>query len=133
MVNRLLVTLVRGKHVFYRDHFGAACFVLAFSCVTHFRADLFSANFTKIIFSFSNFSIILFFSVFSFFSFSKQSKIFYLFLLNFFPLYVKNTSWNQWCSKTTKLQDHLFFPDQDHFFKTKIAFLKTIKLLTQNH
>jgi len=27
------------------------------------------------------------------------------------------------CSKTTKLQD------QDHFFKTKTAFLKTIKLL----
>jgi len=50
----------------------------------------------------------------------------------------------QWCSKTTKLQDqdqnHLFFqdqdrlgqdPDQDHFFKTKTAFLKTIKLLTK--
>jgi len=49
----------------------------------------------------------------------------------------------QWCSKTTKLQDqdqdHLFFQDQDrsgqdqdYFFKTKTAFLKTIKLLTQN-
>jgi len=42
----------------------------------------------------------------------------------------------QWCSNTTKLQDqdHLFFQDkgQDHFFKTKTAFLKTIKLLTQD-
>jgi len=34
----------------------------------------------------------------------------------------------QWCSKTTKLQDqdHLIFQDQDRF-------LKTIKLLTQDH
>jgi len=46
----------------------------------------------------------------------------------------------QWCSKTTKLQDqdHLYFQDQDrsgqdHFFKTKTAFLKTNKLLTQDH
>jgi len=47
----------------------------------------------------------------------------------------------QWCSKTTKLQDqdqnHLIFQDQDrsgqdHFFKTKTAFFKIIKLLTQN-
>jgi len=47
----------------------------------------------------------------------------------------------QWCSKTTKLldQDHQFFQDhdqdrsgqdQDHFFKTKTVFLKTVKLLT---
>jgi len=47
---------------------------------------------------------------------------------------------SQWCSKTTKLQDQdlLFFHDQDrsgqdHFFKTKTAFFKNHKLLTQNH
>jgi len=39
----------------------------------------------------------------------------------------------QWCSKTTKLQhqdqDHLFFQDQDHFIKPKIAFFQDHQII----
>jgi len=42
----------------------------------------------------------------------------------FMPLELCSIATIQWCSKTTKLQDHLFFQDQDqnHFFKTKTTF-----------
>jgi len=40
---------------------------------------------------------------------------------------------DQWCSKATKLQDqdqdHLFFQDQDQFFKTKTAFFKDHQII----
>jgi len=65
--------------------------------LVHFGAELFGMNLTKIIFSFlfsfSNFSIFLIykntFSVFFIFFFQRQSMIFCLFLINFFPLYIK--------------------------------------------
>jgi len=62
----------------------------------HFEVDLFCANFTKKNF-FLLFSIFLihknyFFPKFFFFFFF--SKIFCLFLINFFPLYIKNASSN---------------------------------------
>jgi len=37
--------------ILWRDHFGAARFVVTLFGIAHFGADLFGANFTKIIFS----------------------------------------------------------------------------------
>jgi len=74
-------------------------FVVATFCVVHFGVDLFGTNFMKIIFlllfSYSNFSIFyeknfsIFLFIHLFIYFLKQSKIFCLFLVNFFPLYKK--------------------------------------------
>jgi len=87
-----------GCMTLWRDHLGEPVLLWPFLSspillLVHFGADLFGANFTKIIFSFSNFSILLIY-IFSslfifFFFFSKQSNSFCLFVINFFPLCIK--------------------------------------------
>jgi len=64
-----------------------------------------------------------------------------LFLIIFyFVFFSSNLFLNGNAKPIDTSQDHLFFQDQDrsgqdqdHFFKTKTTFLKTIKLLIQDH
>jgi len=39
----------KGYTTLWHDHFDVACFVVALFGIAHFRADLFDANFTKLI------------------------------------------------------------------------------------
>jgi len=48
----LLCQTILGYITLWREHFDAVRFVVAFFGIAHFGADLFDANFTKIIFLF---------------------------------------------------------------------------------
>jgi len=72
--------------------FGTACFVVALLGVTHFVAGPFSSRYFWRKFHENNcfLSIYIIFSVFCIFSFFfKTVEDFCLFLINFFPLYIK--------------------------------------------
>jgi len=82
----------------WRDHFGAACFVVALFGIAHvvagpFWSGAFWCKFHEKIFSFAfcfNFLIYKKISVFLFsFFFQKQSKDFLFICNKFFPLYIK--------------------------------------------
>jgi len=91
----------KSKALGFINSFWKAClFGVALYGVAHFGVDLFGANFTKIFFFAFFFKFVnkikKFFSVFLsvFFFFKNGQKIFCLFLINFFPLHIKNTSSN---------------------------------------
>jgi len=85
-----------GSMFLWHDHFGMAHFVVALFGVAHvvlvhFGADLFCANFTKIIFLFFSSIFLINKKIFRLFQlfFSKTIEDFFLFLINFFPFHIK--------------------------------------------
>jgi len=76
---------------FVADRFGVIHFVVGPFWSRPFLREFHENNFFSFLFSFSNFSILIyknFFRLFYLF-FLKQLMIFCLFLINFFPLYIK--------------------------------------------